>query len=248
MRAIITYHSLDESGSPISIPPVVFRSHADWFASGRVRVVGVTELLELSDSVDAVALTFDDGFANFESHAMPVLSERGLSATVFVVTGHVGGKNLWGGRGDPGIPVLHLLDWDAIGRLSESGIEFGAHTRTHPHLPALSGDQVEDEMGSASDEIQHHLGKRPRGFAYPYGAVDARVAQAAARHYDWSCTTELRSLRRADSRELLPRLDAFYFKNPSRLHQWGSTEFRAWIWARRQGRRVRHVMRKMGMS
>lgn len=248
MRAIITYHSLDESGSPISIPPAVFRSHADWFASGRVRVVGVSELLELSDSVDAVALTFDDGFVNFASHALPMLSERGLSATVFVVTSHVGRDNLWGGRGDPGIPVLPLLDWDAIGRLRESGITFGAHTRTHPHLPALSSDQVEDEMSSASSDMQRHLGERPRGFAYPYGALDARVSQTAARHYAWSCTTELRSLRREEPRELLPRLDAWYFKNPNRLHQWGSPEFRAWIWARRQGRRVRTVMRKLGTS
>jgi peptidoglycan/xylan/chitin deacetylase (PgdA/CDA1 family) len=248
MRAIITYHSLDESGSPISIPPAVFRSHADWFASGRVRVVGVSELLELRDSVDAVALTFDDGFANFESHALPMLSERGLSATVFIVTSHVGGTNLWGGRADAGVPVLPLLDWDAIGRLREAGITFGAHTRTHPHLPALSSDQIEDEMSVASDEMQRHIGDRPNGFAYPYGALDARVSQTAARLYAWSCTTELRALRREEQRELLPRLDAWYFKNPSRLHLWGSPEFRAWIWARRQGRRVRTVMRKMGTS
>ena len=38
MRAILTYHSIDESGSPISVDPDAFRRHVRWLASGRVRV------------------------------------------------------------------------------------------------------------------------------------------------------------------------------------------------------------------
>ena len=56
MRAILTYHSIDESGSPISVAPAAFRRHVEWLASGRVRVVSLEEIVRLNDAVDAVAL------------------------------------------------------------------------------------------------------------------------------------------------------------------------------------------------
>ena len=65
MRAILTYHSIDPSGSPISVSPAAFRRHIEWLASGRVRVVRLEELMRLPAGEDAVALTFDDGFAKF---------------------------------------------------------------------------------------------------------------------------------------------------------------------------------------
>jgi peptidoglycan/xylan/chitin deacetylase (PgdA/CDA1 family) len=246
MRAIITYHSLDRSGSVISLSPESFRSHVDWLASGRVRVVTVEELLVLNDTVDAVALTFDDGFSNFATEAAPLLRERGLPATVFVVTGHVGGDNRWRGRTDAGIPVLPLLGWDDLGALRESGFTLGAHTRTHANLLTLGEAEVAEDLGGAADEMHRRLGERPKGFAYPYGAVDAVVAQTSARHYQWACTTEFRSVASRDPMTLLPRLDAWYFREPDRLARWGSPGFRAWLWHRRQLRRARATMQRMG--
>lgn len=239
MRAILTYHSVDSSGSPISIDAGVLRHHLEWLASGRVRVVGVDQLLSLPPESSAVALTFDDGFANFATEAAPLLREYGLPATLFVVTGHVGRDNRWGGRGDPGVPVLPLLDWDDLGRLSEAGITLGAHTRTHPRLTRLDSPMLEQELADAADEIERRLGEAPEGLAYPYGVVDDRVARATSARYRWACTTELRPLGRTELRYRLPRLDAWYFRDASRLANWGSPEFRAWLWYRRQGRRLR---------
>lgn len=220
----------------------------DWLASGRVRVVGVQELVGLNDAVDAVALTFDDAFANFETEAVPLLRSRNLPATLFVVTQHVGGDNRWRGHQDGAIPVLPLLDWDALGRLRESGITLGAHTRTHPNLPALGTNELEEEMCAASDEMERRLGERPQGFAYPYGAVDSRVADVAAGCYQWACTTEFRVLGSHESPLLLPRLDAWYFRDADRLARWGTPGFHAWVWYRRQGRRAGSAMRRIGRA
>jgi hypothetical protein len=65
MRAVLTYHSIDESGSVVSVPEAAFRSHVEWLASGAVRVVPLEELLSMDDGVDAVAITFDDGPESF---------------------------------------------------------------------------------------------------------------------------------------------------------------------------------------
>ena len=44
MRAILTYHSIDSSGSPISLSEEAFRAHVRFFGSGRVAVVPLADL------------------------------------------------------------------------------------------------------------------------------------------------------------------------------------------------------------
>ncbi len=241
MRAILTWHSVDPSGSPISISPHDFRRQVDWLASGQVPVVSVGELLALPEGAPAVALTFDDGFVSFATEAAPLLLERHLPVTLFVVTSHVGRDNRWGGRGDRGVPVLPLLDWDELGRLREIGITVGAHTQTHPRLTRLDMPRLEQELWVAADEIERRMGQPPEGLAYPYGVVDHRVAEVAAARYRWACTTELRPFSGAELPYRLPRLDAWYFRDTSRLVEWGSAEFRARLWCRRQGRRLKSL-------
>ena len=243
MRAILTWHSIDASGSPISVAPLVFRRQLDWLRSGRVRVVSVDELLALPDSADAVALTFDDGFENFAREAAPMLLHHALPATVFVVTDRVGRDNRWPER-NGAVPVLPLMDWDALGRLQQQGVVIGAHTRTHQRLTGAGTDLVA-ELRGAAEEIERELGARPAGFAYPYGAFNRRVARAAASEYRWACTTEFQPVRSASDPLALPRLVAWYFRDPCLLETWGTARFRAWMWTRSQGRAARTAMARL---
>ena len=242
MRAILTWHSIDATGSVISVSPEVFKAQLASLARLGLRVVSVPELLALDPDADAVALTFDDGFLNFRTHAWPVLCSHGFSATVFVVSDHVGGDNRWRGRADHGIPTLPLLGWDDLAELRSEGAILAAHTRTHPHLTTLGDAALEDELTIASAEIARRTGADVEGFAYPYGELDARVAARATERYRWACTTEYRALGASERPVLLPRLDAWYFRDPSRLDAWGTPRFKAGLWLRRQARRVRSAM------
>jgi peptidoglycan/xylan/chitin deacetylase (PgdA/CDA1 family) len=244
MRAILTWHSLDRSGSPISVAPEEFRRQVEWLAASAVQVVGVERLLELPDDADAAALTFDDGFANFAVEAAPVLGEYGLPSTIFVVTGHVGGDNRWGAREEAGIPSLPLLCWDELARLRETGVALAAHTKTHPRLPGLDAGTLEREIAGAADEMELHLGRRPEGFAYPYGEAGSAAEEVVARSYRWACSTELRGLSGRSRPYHLPRIDAWYLREPARRAGWGSRQFRTWLWCRRQGRRARYWLRR----
>ena len=82
MKAILTWHAIDESRSPISVSREVFADQVAFLASGRVRVVPLGSIL--TESGDAVALTFDDAFTSFSEVAWPALRDAGLPATVFV--------------------------------------------------------------------------------------------------------------------------------------------------------------------
>lgn len=246
MRAILTYHSIDSSGSAVSVSEDWFRAHVRFLASGRVRVVPLAQLPNMADTEDAVALTFDDGFLNFSTIAAPLLSAAGLPATVFVVSDAVAGTNDWTGHPVPGIPILPLMSWQQIHAAATAGFEVGAHTRRHPDLTTLTPARLEDETAGCAERIATELGRRPECFAYPYGAVNESVARAARDIFAQSCTTELRPLAPADDPALLPRLDAFYFREPGQLEAWGSPAFRRRLWIRAQGRRVKALMAGAG--
>ena len=114
--------------------------------TGPVSVVSLTELLNLPDDRDALAITFDDAFTNFQTHAWPRLREYGLPVTVFTPTGFVGRTNSWAAIPGGGMPTLSILDWTSLAGLQEDGVTLGAHSRTHPDLRTLSDTAIEDEV------------------------------------------------------------------------------------------------------
>lgn len=229
MRAILTYHSLDASGSPISLRPDVFARHLAWLTSAPVVVEPLSTIMTgeeiTADGRHRVALTFDDAFENFATVAWPRLRDAGLPVTLFVVTGHVGRTNRWGGRPTPGIPELPLMTWDALASCAEAGVSLGAHSRTHPRLTTLGPTALDDELAGSQHDLADRLGARSSTFAYPYGDVDDRVAGATARIFELACTTEYRSLGPRDRGARVPRLDMFYFQRPGAFDDWGTPSF-----------------------
>ncbi|MBM4186941.1 MAG: polysaccharide deacetylase family protein [Gemmatimonadetes bacterium] len=239
MRAVLTYHSVDDSGSPISIDRASFERHLDWLASGVVRVLPLAELVAEPTGLDAVALTFDDGFANLGDGPLDGLSARRLPATVFVVSDHVGRTNAWGGRDAPGIPTLPLLGWDALGKAAERGVEIGAHTRSHPRLTRIPIGAVDDELEGCAARIERELGVRPTAFAYPYGDLNDPVVRHASRFYRLAVTTEHRAFDRPVDPARVPRLDVYYFRRKGALERWPTVAFRRSVRLRGLARRFR---------
>lgn len=246
MRAILTYHSIDTSGSPISCHPDTFVRQVAWLASGRVRVTTIDELVQLPATVDAVALTFDDGFVNFRDEAAPRLLDHGFPVTVFVVAGLVGKSNVWDAGPRRTTPELPLLDWAALARLQEQGVTLGAHSQTHRSLTRLQASEVEDEARGCADRIQAAVGRRPTAFAYPYGHWNAASATVVAQHFQWGCTTDFRPLAGPAEPAMLPRLDMCYFSHPGSLDAWGTKTFATTIAVRNALRQARKMAMSLG--
>ena len=97
-RAILTYHSLEASRSVISLRPEIFRRHMRSLVEQKIAVVSLEDILSPrhdGETQPAVALTFDDGFADFLYGAYPLLHENHFPATVFLVSGYCGKMNDW---------------------------------------------------------------------------------------------------------------------------------------------------------
>ncbi|MCM3874557.1 MAG: polysaccharide deacetylase family protein [Pyrinomonadaceae bacterium] len=242
--AILTYHSVDPSGSVVSVGPMDFARQMDCLSERAIRGTSLAEAITFRERMGVwpervVVLTFDDGFANFYEAAMPVLGRHGFTATVFTVCGHMGGLNDWGPRPE-GLGVLPILSWQQAAELARSGIEIGSHTQTHRDLRRCSTAQVEKEMMVSRAEIEKHLGLQPQSFAYPYGGIDPVSRRLAATHFRASCTTELRRAN-SDPLDVLPRVDMHYLRSRQRFASLLDGQLDQYLAFRRLGRRARRV-------
>ncbi|HUQ19399.1 MAG TPA: polysaccharide deacetylase family protein [Gemmatimonadaceae bacterium] len=247
MRAIITYHSIDSSGSAISTSEQQFRQHASWLArNDKVKVVSLEALLSASDNDHAIALTFDDAFKNFRTVAAPILSSHGFPATLFIATSHAGRSNAWKApRGAGEIPLLPLMDWADIASVAERGISIGSHARSHRALPSLCAADLHDEIAQSADEIRRELGKRPSAFAYPYGIASARERNEVSRLYDLAVGAELSVLGEKSDRYMLPRIDAYYLRKAGVIESFGLPKFIRFLKLRNRGRQLRTSVNRL---
>ena len=242
---IITYHSIDTSGSVISTAPEVFRRQMTFLSDGGFRTLTLAKLAGcINDRTlppeRSVVLTFDDGFRNFYTEAFPVLSEYDFDATVFLVTGYCGTRNDWPGN-SAAIPRSDLLSWNDVRELAKHGIEFGSHTETHPDLTYLTEARIASEMVESKSRIENEVGREVTTFAYPFGKLNAAAKQLASANFEAACSTDLGKVTARCDRYSLCRLDAYYLSNQRLFEGHESSVFDNYI-------RVRKAMRAVKRS
>jgi peptidoglycan/xylan/chitin deacetylase (PgdA/CDA1 family) len=243
--AILTYHSLDTSGSVVSVAPSDFADQMRALADSGYRGIALREATAYRAATDAwpdrcVVLTFDDGYANFHEAALPILMRCGFAATIFLVSAHVGGQNDWE-RPPVRLGARSMLSWSQVAELCAAGIEVAAHTKTHPDLARLSPTAAEEEIAASRAQIEDRLGRPVESFAYPYGSVSRPAREIVAREFRAACTVEL---KRADGEAMheLPRVDTYYFRSARRFARLANGELDRYLAVRRWGRLMRRTL------
>jgi peptidoglycan/xylan/chitin deacetylase (PgdA/CDA1 family) len=153
----------------------------------------------------AVIITVDDGFRECVHYAPDILQARGFNAVFFLVAGLVGKSSRWlmEARGIE----RPLADWTAARSLLAAGFECGAHSLTHANLTRVPAQDAEFELAEARRQLQDRLGQDVVHLAYPFGACNTRVQQAAAAAgYQSACTVTPGLATYADDLMRLPRV------------------------------------------
>jgi peptidoglycan/xylan/chitin deacetylase (PgdA/CDA1 family) len=212
---ILTYHSLDESGSVISVAPRLFNAQMQLLSDRKVRVIPLdqaTDMLEESlPPENCVVITFDDGFRNIYECGFPILQRYGFTATIFLLPRYCGRENSWA----PSFLRRPLLSWGEIAEMHKHGFDFGAHTLTHPDLTQVAEKDAEAEIRQSQEEIQDRLGAPVKMFAYPYGRCNLQVKTIVRQYFAGACSTSLgRNYLGADP-YWLKRVDMYYLANPA---------------------------------
>jgi peptidoglycan/xylan/chitin deacetylase (PgdA/CDA1 family) len=244
MIHVVTYHSIDSSGSVLSTSAdLLERQWRAWREQGH----RFLSLQEFTDRLDTggiknrgaeILLTFDDGLESVYEAAFPLIQALDLPAAVFLVADHIGGSNDWP-HPLSDTPRWKIMSWDQARRMHAAGVEFGCHSSTHPDLCTLDEVSLRREIDGARKKIEDQLGNPIRTFAYPYGRSNDRVRALISQTYALAFGTRLDSVGDQPDRLDLPRLDAYYLR-PSAIHRrLGSPLAAAYFALRRAGRCVR---------
>ncbi|WP_426449016.1 polysaccharide deacetylase family protein [Paenibacillus sp. S-38] len=159
---VLNYHSITvDPGNRATITPEKFEEQMTHLAENGYTALTLRQFTDIMEGRETapekpVLLTFDDGYANNYTEALPVLSRLGLNATLFV---------------SPEVSATdpYFLTWDQIREMHEAGWDIQPHGMTHPHLPRLSAAKQEAELTEAKRLIEEQLGTTADVFCYPYG-------------------------------------------------------------------------------
>lgn len=243
---ILTYHSIDESGSVISIAPSLFRQQMAFLAAHGFRTLTLSEAVRYLAAgqpgpPNAVVLTFDDAYRNVYTEAFPVLAEYGFKATIFVITDCCGTTLNWPGLAGAAGP-LPVMDWPAITEMHDYGIAFGAHTHTHPDLTRIPPDEAEHEIVTSKTILQDRLGAPVDTFAYPFGYFNDQVRSVAQRHFTGAVSTKLGHAGPSADLHALRRLDVYFLQSQRVFQSLSSGRLELYLRTRQLLRNARHAL------
>jgi peptidoglycan/xylan/chitin deacetylase (PgdA/CDA1 family)/glycosyltransferase involved in cell wall biosynthesis len=181
---VLMYHAFSAESKPsrFVMPRRTFARQMRLLSALRYRVIGFEELASsIREGTPlprrAAVITIDDGYRDNLEIAQPILSRHRIPATVFVVSGRLGGENNWDEESELG--GRPLLTPGEVRELRAAGTQIGAHTRSHPALPEIADNVLADELGGSRADLEALLEEPVRTFAYPYGRFDERVVAAA---------------------------------------------------------------------
>jgi len=185
---ILYYHYIrinpnprDRVGFGLSTPPAAFRAQMQYLSDHGFHVVSLHRAVMAIQNHSGLpsrplVLTFDDGYADFFSNAVPILQSYGFTATSFVITGRMG----WAGYMTPS----QIVAADSM------GFTIGAHTVDHVALAAQVPARASWEIRQSKLTLEALLGHPVRDFAYPYGSFNLYdMAQARSLGFETAVST-----------------------------------------------------------
>jgi len=122
-------------------------------------------------------LSFDDGFRNTFTNALPILEKHEVPAIFFVPSSLISAEldetahyclKTTKYRG-----VIETLKWNDLETMISLGYEVGSHTKTHARFSDISNHNalLEDEIVGSKHVLQSHLQCKCKYISWPYGTV-----------------------------------------------------------------------------
>jgi peptidoglycan/xylan/chitin deacetylase (PgdA/CDA1 family) len=215
---VLMYHYLSAppAGADIyrrdlSVTPELFAAHLDAMQQAGYTPISLYALLDyltLGSPLPAkpVVLTFDDGYRDNYTNAFPMLRERGLTATFFIVTDFIHDER------------PEYLTWDMVREMYTGGMSIESHGRNHISLANKDSDYLIWQALGSYESIEVEIGVRPRFISYPAGEYDSSTINIFRSANYWAgFTTKQGATHRSDDLFQMRRIRVRGTTNPEEL-------------------------------
>ena len=210
---ILMYHQIDippVRGTPLRglvVHPKDFHNQMRWLKWTGYQGLSMRDLepyLQGKKQGRVFGITLDDGYKNNFDNALPILTKHGFTATCYGVSSQIGGTNVW----DAGLvapkPLMGVQEWSGW---LKSGMEIGAHTRTHADLTTLSDDAAMEEISGCKTDFEREMDCEVRHFCYPFGRFGSKQTDMVRKTGYVTATTTRRGRTQANHNSMeLPRV------------------------------------------
>ena len=211
---ILMYHQIDVPAPRgtqfrgLTVHPKSFARQMRWMHRLGYRGLSMRDLMPYlrgEQTGKVFGITFDDGFRNVFTHALPVLTELGFTSTNYLVAHQFDGGNVWDAQNN--VPFQPLMSIDEARAWSQAGQEVGSHTLDHVHLPELSIADARTQIFDSRRILSEVVDQEVTAFCYPYGHFRPEHAEMVAQAGYQNATTTRRGLAgERDQPFLLPRV------------------------------------------
>lgn len=163
---VLMYHSISDSPWKHSITPEVFEQQVEYLVKN-YKIVSCHDVVDYVEgrkkvTQKAVAITFDDGYKDIYTNALPILKKHKVPATLFIPS------DFSTSTSPEHTPRLQEADVKNLAK--EPLIAIESHGHSHHQLTSLSVEEVKQEARISADSLQRITGTLPSLFAYPYGS------------------------------------------------------------------------------
>lgn len=227
---ILEYHMVQQEDPKdayaYNVPVEDFQQQLDYLQEQGYTTISIRDYLRAKKGLlqlpeKPIILTFDDGYESNYKELLPILDERGLKATIFMVTNDIGKDG--------------YLSWQQLKDMEKRGIEIGSHTANHLPLTGMSLDEAREEVKLSKLLMEWNGMKTIYTLSYPNGKYTTDLEQMLKEEEYLAAVTGDAGLNTFDT-------DPYQLQRINILHPtFGLTEFK---WRLLKGR----IFAQMGWS
>lgn len=213
---VLNYHQInDENITPLAVRVSHFRDEMDYLKNNGYHTITMDELYDyLAEGAPLpdkpVLITFDDGYIDNYVNAYPILKERHMKATLFMIGDAIDTE------------PSRFLTTEQLQDMDKNGFSIEAHTYAHKKLTKFEEEALYNDLTKSKEVLEQILHRPVNYLAYP-GGFNNKLVQATTEKagYRLAFTVQPGNVMSGDNLYALNRLSIF-----EGMDSWFSFRFR----------------------
>lgn len=172
---VFMYHGVTDytwGSAELFVSPSVLEEQLRYLVENGYDPIWFEDLREVEKYDKPVILTFDDGYQDNYTDLFPLLQKYNVKATIFVITGWLGGEK--------------YLTPEQVTEMSQSGlVSIQSHTWSHKDMDTLPAEAQREQMSQSKLAILRLTGKEPAVLCYPRGLASHVTLELLPEYYNF---------------------------------------------------------------